>query len=493
MSRTVLFLLSLASASAAPTQGWQITVDVFEGTLEGFFDSATFPHLKACASEAIDAYDEIKKAFEELEQLTASSIKTGLKELGAAYHGLQHALSDCKASSSDIKKFVSAIENGFEHPISFLFHLGKELLINGKDIYSEVTTAVKDWKAMSYRAAGVQIGEALSKVFQPSFEAWKALHAKNYASAEDEDKAKAAFALNADLVAATHLQRAMGPDFHLHLNEFADMAPGEFNERNGYVPTMAAAKLTTTHRLSGKAANASVDWRDHGLVTDVKNQGSCGSCWAFSTVVSLEGQQAKKTGKLVSLSEQNLVDCVKGEKLPGDDSPCCMGCRGGLMNDAFQYMIDHQSGGIDTEASYAYTGRSGTCAFDASKEGGTKKITKFTAIPQGDEDALLDAVATVGPVAIAVDASIGWQLYFGGIMHPTLCSSNPKKMDHGVAIVGYGTEKGKDYWIIRNSWGKMWGEHGYARMIRGKNACGLANAASYPTDAATTVEGAWVK
>ena len=102
----------------------------------------------------------------------------------------------------------------------------------------------------------------------------------------------------------------------------------------------------------------------------------------------------------------------------------------------------------------------------------------------GDEDALLDAVATVGPISIAVDASMAWQLYFGGIMHGVLCSSNPKKMDHGVAIVGYGTEHGTDYWIIRNSWGAGWGEHGYVRIVRGKNACGLANAASYPTDAA---------
>jgi cathepsin L len=486
--RTVCLALALlASTSAAPTEGWQITVDVFEGTLQGFFDSTTFPHLKACASEATDAYHEIKSAFEELEQLTPSSVKSGLKDLGVAYRGLQGALKDCKASSSDIAKFVSAIEHGFEHPISFLFHLGKELLVNGRDIYAEVTTAVKDWKAQNYRASGVQIGEALSKVFQPSFEAWKVYHAKTYTSAKDEAEAKAAYALNADLVAASHLQRAMGGDFHMHLNEFADLSPSEFNERNGYVPTMATAlrtAATATHRLSGKAANSSIDWREHGLVAPVKNQGGCGSCWAFSTVVSLEGQQAKKTGKLTTLSEQNLVDCVKGEKLPGDDSPCCMGCQGGLMNDAFQYMIDKQSGGVDTEASYPYTGRAGTCTFDASKDG--TKISKFTAIPQGDEAALLDAVAHVGPVSIAVDASIGWQLYFGGIMHPTLCSSNPKKMDHGVAIVGYGTEKGTDYWIVRNSWGAMWGEHGYARIVRGKNACGLANAASYPTDAADT-------
>ena len=489
MLRTLFAFAACATASAAPTTatGWQITVDVFEGTLQGFFDSSTFPHLKACASEATDAYDEIKDAIQEIEKLTPADVKTGLKDLGLALKGLKAALADCKASSSDVANFAKAIENGFEHPLSFLFHMGKELLINGKDIYSEVTTAVSDWKAQSYRAAGVQIGAALSKILLPSFDAWKLAHGKTYATADEERAAQRAYEANADLAAATHLQRALGADVHFHLNEYADLAPADFNKRNGYIPAVHAPAPTSLHKLSGRAHNVSVDWRSHGLVADVKNQGSCGSCWAFSTVVSLEGQQAKKTGTMTTLSEQNLVDCVKGEKLPGDDSACCMGCQGGLMNDAFQYMIDHQGGMVDTEAAYPYTGRAGQCQYDAAKEG--TKITKWTGIKQGDEDALLDAVATVGPVSIAVDASIGWQLYFGGIMHPTLCSSDPKKMDHGVALVGFGTEKGKDYWIVRNSWGAGWGEHGYARIIRGKNACGLANAASYPTDA-TTVEEA---
>ena len=187
-----------------------------------------------------------------------------------------------------------------------------------------------------------------------------------------------------------------------------------------------------------------------------------------------------------------------------------MGCKGGLMDDAFDYVLTKQHGAIDTESAYPYTGRSGTCHYQSAKSGAT--LGGWTDIEAGDEDALLDAVATVGPVSIAVDASIGWQLYFGGvpiagaptlgplrratllvqrvrsslcaacaqlvqrahqssvrapslwqIMHPTLCSSNPKKMDHGVAIVGFGTENGKDYWVVRNSWGASWGEHGYAR------------------------------
>jgi hypothetical protein len=178
-----------------------------------------------------------------------------------------------------------------------------------------------------------------------------------------------------------------------------------------------------------------------------------------------------------------------------------MGCKGGLMDDAFDYLVLKQGGAIDTEAAYPYTGRAGTCVYKpnswtsdswaktAAPYRSGASIGGWTDVPAGDEAALLDAVATVGPVSIAVDASIGWQLYFGGIMRPLLCSSDPKKMDHGVAIVGFGTEGGEDYWIVRNSWGAHWGEKGYARIIRGKNACGLANSASYPTSV-TQVEKA---
>jgi len=316
------------------------------------------------------------------------------------------------------------------------------------------------------------------------FTAWKVAYGKAYATVEEEARRFEAFLLNKGLVEAAHLQETLGVT--LALNEFADRAPGEFTaERNGLQST-AMPRPSSTHIPSGQAIPLSVDWREKGLVAEVKNQGSCGSCWAFSTVVSIEGQHAKNSGTLVPLSEQNLVDCVKNEVIPGQgwNETCCSGCKGGLMADAFQYMIDHQHGGIDTEAAYPYTGLSGKCAFKATQEGAA--ISKWVAIPQGDEDALLDAVATVGPVSIGVDAAIGWQLYSGGILKPRLCSSDPKHLDHGVAIVGYGSEVVKgtstDYWIIRNSWGKRWGESGYLRIVRGQNACGLANAASYPID-----------
>ena len=232
------------------------------------------------------------------------------------------------------------------------------------------------------------------------------------------------------------------------------------------------------------------DWRDHNLVNPVQNQGSCGSCWAFSTIVSIEGAHAKATGDLVKLSEQNLVDCVKGQHDPSNGQSCCNGCRGGLMNDAMQYVIDKQNGGVDTEAAYGYHGVGGKCGFSSDAVGAT--ISGFQQVSAGDETALMHAVARHGPVSIGVDASHGWQLYKNGVMHmkqgfhpfKPSCSSKANKMDHGVAIVGYGTtDEGEDYWIVRNSWGPHWGEQGYIRLGRGQNTCGVANAAVYPTGA----------
>ena len=154
------------------------------------------------------------------------------------------------------------------------------------------------------------------------------------------------------------------------------------------------------------------------------------------------------------------------------------------MDNAFDYIINKQKGGIDTEASYPYRGEDEKCAFESSEDGA--KIANWTDVPSGDEDALLDALATVGPVSVALDASRQWQTYAGGVLAPRKwlggCSSDPSKADHGVAVVGYGTDPTSgDYWIVRNSWGSAWGEDGYVRLKRGVNACGVANFASYPT------------
>lgn len=226
-------------------------------------------------SDSADAYDEIKSAIDKIEQKTAKSIAEGLRDLGHALTNLKQALVDCKAAEAEVAKFAKAIEDGFEHPLSFVFHVGKELIVNGRDIYAEITAAVSDWKAQSYRASGVQIGKALSKLLQPSFAAWQLAHGKQYATAADEAAARAAFDLNTDLVRSAHLQSAAG--VHYHLNEYADLSPAAFNVRNGLIPSQRP-QPTRTHVLSGKSTPTAVDWRKHGLVADVKNQGSCGSC-----------------------------------------------------------------------------------------------------------------------------------------------------------------------------------------------------------------------
>ena len=200
----------------------------------------------------------------------------------------------------------------------------------------------------------------------------------------------------------------------------------------------------------------------------MKNQGQCGSCWSFSTTGSLEGQHFRKNNKLVSLSEQNLVDCSKAH---GNH-----GCKGGWMNTAFEYI--KQNGGIDTEQSYPYLGTDvGECKFSKSSIGAT--CTGYTSIKAGDEEQLKNAAATIGPIAVAIQVTSSFQSYHSGVYYEPAC--NPNQLNHAVLVVGYGNEGGHDYWLVKNSWGQGFGQDGYIKMARNKgNNCGIASAASYP-------------
>lgn len=301
--------------------------------------------------------------------------------------------------------------------------------------------------------------------------AYKAEHGKEYERSEDLVR-RAIWEKNVDIVAKHNAQASKGTHtYTLEMNKYADMTSEEFvNMYNGYKQSEGEKQqaLKTFHMPKDFKVPDSVDWRTQGYVTPIKDQKQCGSCWAFSAVASLEGQHFNKTGQLVSLSEQNLVDCSGAQ---GNQ-----GCNGGLMDQAYDYI--KANNGIDTEQSYPYAGVDQSCRYDAKNVGAT--VTGYTDIPTGDETALTAAIAAVGPIAVAIDAShITFQLYKEGVYYAPLCSSTA--LDHGVTAVGYGAVSGKDYYIVKNSWGTVWGMKGYILMSRNKkNNCGIATSASYP-------------
>ena len=263
----------------------------------------------------------------------------------------------------------------------------------------------------------------------------------------------------------------------LFINPFADWTKDEFQK---YQKLYNKNIHKRTHKINNGPLPDSIDWRKHNIVAKIKDQGLCGACWSFSTICSIESATAILNKKpVVPLSEQNLIDCVKNDTTINDK--CCLGCKGGMMDNAFDYIIKNQNGFVDTEDSYPYLGHDGNCKF--SKKSSGPRIIDWVDIPSGDEYSLEDAVANVGPVSVTVDASDEWQFYSNGILIPQRffgCSSRKANANHGVVIVGYGSENGFNYWIIRNSWGTNWGESGYLKLIRGRNACGIANSASYP-------------
>jgi len=199
------------------------------------------------------------------------------------------------------------------------------------------------------------------------------------------------------------------------------------------------------------------DWRDKGAVAEVKDQGQCGSCWAFCSVVAMEGAYFLEHSELISLSEEQIVDCDSNDH----------GCSGGWPTNAFAYV--QECGGLMSEEDYPYTAPpAGECQFDASKA--KMQVKDIETFPGQSESQMMSAVQQYGPLAIALDAS-KFDFYSGGIMNGDGCYAGSP--DHGVAVVGWGVEDGTSYWIVKNSWGADWGEDGYVRIERGNNACGV--------------------
>jgi cathepsin L len=315
-------------------------------------------------------------------------------------------------------------------------------------------------------------------VVKEEWHTFKMRHNKKYKSETEEKFRLKIYAENRHKIAQHNQRFAAGQvSYSLAENKYADMLHHEFvNTLNGFNRSNSILKGTekkwrgvTFIEPANVQVPESVDWRLKGAVTPVKDQGHCGSCWSFSATGALEGQHFRKTKKLISLSEQNLVDCSGAY---GNN-----GCNGGLMDNAFQYI--KENGGIDTEKIYPYEGIDDTCHFVKTDIGATD--AGFVDIPSGDEEALKKALATIGPVSIAIDASHeSFQFYESGVYVEPQCDS--QQLDHGVLAVGYGTdENGVDYWIVKNSWGTTWGDQGFVKMARNKdNQCGVATQASYP-------------
>jgi cathepsin L len=254
--------------------------------------------------------------------------------------------------------------------------------------------------------------------------------------------------------------------YTVKMNKFGDLTNLEFSKIFlGFRGPSYSPKFEPT--VPG-AYPDSLDWNAKGYVTPIKNQGQCGSCWSFSTTGSMEGCHMKTTGQLVSLSEQNLMDCSTPQ---GNQ-----GCNGGLMTAAFAYIMTN--GGIDTEASYPYTAMDGTCQFSTANIGSLLSI--YENVTSGSE-ADLQAKVNVGPTSVAMDASQdSFQFYSSGIYSDPACSS--VNLDHGVLATGWGVDNtGADYWIVKNSWGTDWGLDGFFWMARNdNNMCGIATMASLP-------------
>jgi len=329
------------------------------------------------------------------------------------------------------------------------------------------------WKVGALLMGLVAVGMALplDSDLDSEWQAYKSYHTKKYSSSE-ESLRRLIWEENLKRVALHNLEAAMGKHtYTLAMNEFADLSGEEFAKivlGSCVIPKRNSTGAATFLKSPFITVPTAVDWRDKNLVTPIKDQKQCGSCWAFSTTGSLEGQHSKKTGKLVSLSEQQLVDC--SGKFGN------YGCMGGLMDNAFRYI--KANGGIDTEASYPYEARDGHCRFKPADIGAT--VAGYTDIPEGDEAALTQAIATVGPISVAIDAShFSFQLYHTGVYYEKRCSST--RLDHGVLAVGYGTEDGQDFYWVKNSWGVSWGQKGYIKMARNRrNNCGIATQSSYP-------------
>lgn len=294
-------------------------------------------------------------------------------------------------------------------------------------------------------------------------------HNKYYKNLDEHNSRFRVFMDNVDKI---NRHNALELSWTMGVTPFADMTAEEFKNHTSCMMPRKTPNPIRTFETSDVAD--SVDWVAQGKVTPVKNQAQCGSCWAFSTTGCVESRTAIATGQLVSLSEQELVDCSQSD---GNQ-----GCNGGLMDDGFKYVM--QNHGLCSEADYPYVAKTQrlNCRSGKNKcQSRNDPINSYQDVTSDDEDQLKAAVSE-GPVSIAIEADQeSFQLYKGGVFSGR-CG---KRLDHGVLVVGYGTDNGEDFWKVKNSWGDKWGEEGYIRLCRnchkngGAGQCGIASQPSF--------------
>ncbi|KAA8536219.1 hypothetical protein F0562_028697 [Nyssa sinensis] len=312
-----------------------------------------------------------------------------------------------------------------------------------------------DMSIISYNQKHGQIPHRTDAEVKDIYESWLVSHRKAYNAIGEKEKRFEVFKENLRFIDE---HNAENRTYHVGLNRFADLTNEEYRSKFLGARMERKKRLASpkSDRYSFRASEElpeAVDWREKGAVLPVKDQGQCGSCWAFSTVAAVEGINKIVTGDLISVSEQELVDCDKADN---------QGCNGGLMDDAFKFIISN--GGIDSEEDYPYRATDGTCDQNR-KNARVVTIDGYEDVPSNDEYSLKKAVANQ-PVSVAIEAGgRAFQFYQSGVF-TGLCGT---ALDHGVVAVGYGTQDGVDYWIVRNSWGANWGENGYIKLQRNVN------------------------